>query len=203
MQSAAAPSACPAPAPPSPAPPPPSSAALPPAAVAEDPATHERGLSLLRGAGARFSTRVHAPTATSAESAAARGAPLASGAKAMLLKAAKPVAALGGALYVLAVLSAARGADLKALKALLGAPRLSLASIEEVRALTGCVPGAVPPFGSLFPGVATVVDASLREQGSEINFNAGLRSVSVTGLSVDEYLAVERPKVVGAWSAPL
>jgi prolyl-tRNA editing enzyme YbaK/EbsC (Cys-tRNA(Pro) deacylase) len=73
-----------------------------------------------------------------------------------------------------------------------------MASAEEVRAVTGCIPGAVPPFGSLWRGKGvwrTVVDRSLLEQGDEVNFNAGLRTRSVVGLKVAAYLAVEDPLV--------
>lgn len=121
--------------------------ALPPGAPpppadddAEVPATNRRVLELLASASASFGTLTHAPTRTSQESADVRGVALASGAKAMLLKLGKPRP--DGGAYVLAVLSAARQADLKALKGLLGVSRLSMASVDDVRAVTGCVPGA-------------------------------------------------------------
>lgn len=66
------------------------------------------------------------------------------------------------------------------------------ASEDEVKRVTGCVPGAVPPFGSLW-GLPTYVDGSLRAQGDTINFNSGLRTASVVGLRVDDYVAVEQP----------
>ncbi len=82
--------------------------------VEEDAATHTAVLALLAHAGVPFTTLTHAPTRTSEESAAVRGATLASGAKAMLLKAKKGFsggrAGAGG--YALAVLSAERRAEL-------------------------------------------------------------------------------------------
>ncbi len=78
-----------------------------------------------------------------------------------------------------------------------------MASADDVRSVTGCISGAVPPFGSLFPGVVTVVDESLREQGETINFNAGLRTRSVINLAVRDYLDVEKPVVVGDFSMAL
>jgi len=161
--------------------------------VEEDPATHTRVLALLQQHGAVYRVLQHAPTKTSQESADVRGVPLASGAKAMLVRAGKPLLAHGGGLYVLCVMSAACTADLKKLRGVLGVSRLSMATVAEVRALTGCLPGAVPPFGSLFDGVQTLVDASLQQQGSTINFNAGLRTVSVCDLPVAAYLAIEQP----------
>ena len=168
-----------------------SDGAPPPPDDVEDAATHARVLALLAAHGAAFGTLVHAPTRTSDESARVRGVALATGAKAMLLVSPKPLA--HGGQYVLAVLSAARAAEWGALRRAIGAKQLRLAPVDDVRRLTGCVPGAVPPFGSLWPGVRTVVDDSVLEQGAEINFNSGLRTHSVLGLSVESYLAIEAP----------
>ena len=170
-----------------------------PAEPAESDATHVRLLALLASAGAAppaaFRLQAHAATRTSAESAAVRGVALASGAKALLLKAsgARPLAH-GGA-YLLAVMSAARAVDWPALRAAVGCKQLALASLPDVWSLTGCRVGAVPPFGSLFAGCATLVDRSLLTQGPDINFNAALRTVSVCGLSVEAYLNIERPQL--------
>ena len=121
----------------------------------------------------------------------------------MLLKPAKPLP--GGAVFILAVMSAARSLDWPKLRALAGQPKVSMAQLSDVGAVTGCLPGAVPPFGSIFgshPGVvATFVDTSIAAQGPVINFNAGLRTLSVLGLSVEEYLRVEAPLVVGDFTA--
>jgi Ala-tRNA(Pro) deacylase len=91
--------------------------------------------------------------------------------------------------YALAVLSAARKLDWKALRGVLGYKKAALADEGEVARVTGCVPGAVPPFGCLWPGVRTLVDESLMAQGDSINFNAGLRTASLR-MSVDDYLRV-------------
>jgi len=149
--------------------------------------------SLLLEKGISFRGLEHAPTRTSEESAIVRGVELASGAKAMLLKCGKALA--HGTPYLLAVLSAHRKADLRSLRGSLGQKSVSLASVEDVYRLTGCVPGAVPPFGSLFPGVRTYVDPSIVERKT-INFNAGLRTYSVCDLAVGDYLALESPIVL-------
>ena len=39
------------------------------------------------------------------------------------------------------------------------------------------------------------VDTSLQEQGASINFNAGLRTFSVS-MALEDYLAIEKPEVV-------
>ena len=117
----------------------------------------------------------------------------------MLLKPAKRLRS--GATFILAVLSATRTLDWSKLRALVGQPKVTMASVTEVAAVTGCLPGAVPPFGSLFGGtpgtVATFVDNSIIDQGTVINFNAGLRTLSVIGLRVEDFLRIEAPAVVG------
>jgi len=111
----------------------------------------------------------------------------------MLLKCSKALP--HGTPYLLAVLSASRKADLKSLRSSLGQKSVSLASVEDVAKLTGCVPGAVPPFGSLFLGVKTYCDPSIVERQS-INFNAGLRSFSVCDLAVNDYIRLESPIIL-------
>jgi Ala-tRNA(Pro) deacylase len=164
----------------------------------EDPATSDRLLALLASHGVAHTQLRHEPTHTSADSAEVRGATLASGAKALFMKSSKPLE--HGGLYVLAVMSAARKADLSSLKKGLGAKTLSMAPAADVWAVTGCRPGAVPPFGSLWSGVRTVVDPSLVEQGGSINFNAGLRTLSVSMATAD-WLAVEGPTTVSFTTA--
>ena len=159
----------------------------------EEPGTNALILDLLRLHSASFTSLVHSPTLTSEESAAVRGVPLATGAKAMLLKAGKTLP--HGSPFLLVVLSASRRADLRLLRGVLGVKSVSLASLDDVWRLTKCLPGAVPPFGSLFEGVATYVDASIGDL-DVINFNAGLRTYSVLGLSVKDYLAIEKPTML-------
>lgn len=170
----------------------------PPAAVvsgaAEDETTHRALLALLRRSGASFGEMAHAPTRTSAESAAVRGASLSSGAKALLLRAGKPLS--HGSPHVLAVMPASHNLSWERAREVLGAAKLSLAPMTDVAALTGCIPGAVPPFGSLFVGVRTLVDPALLAQGPAINFNSGLRTHSVLRLAVADYLRIESPEIV-------
>lgn len=170
--------------------------------LVESTLTHERVLALLATHDATFGTLVHAPTLTSDQSARVRGVPLASGAKAMLLRSPKPLA--HGGHYVLAVMSAACGVDWRALRNAVGTKQLALATVDDVRRITGCLPGAVPPFGSLWrnDGVTTFVDDSLVNQGTTINFNAGLRTHSVLGLSVADYMRIEGGPPVAHFTSP-
>ena len=130
----------------------------------------------------------HAPVRTSEEAAEVRGATLASGAKAMLLA----IKVGSASSMVLVVISASAKMDSKAFKKTVpGCKSTRFASEEEVKTITGCVPGAVPPFGSVW-GLQTYMDASLVEQGPTINFNAGLRTHSVQ-MKVADFVTVEAP----------
>ena len=153
----------------------------------EDESTFNQLSALLSSKPVQITT--HEATRTSEESASVRGTSLASGAKAMLLK--------DGVGFVLAVMSASRKLDSNKFKKLIKCKNLKFASEEEVWNVTKCVPGAVPPFGSLW-GVKTYADESLRRQGDSINFNAGLRTRSMF-LSVLDYLELENP-VIGEFT---
>jgi prolyl-tRNA editing enzyme YbaK/EbsC (Cys-tRNA(Pro) deacylase) len=74
--------------------------------------------------------------------------------------------------YALAVMAADRKVDWKLLRKKLG-KKSRLVAKEDVLQVSGCVSGAVPPFGSMLQTPAkTLVDVSLRDQGATINFNA-------------------------------
>jgi Ala-tRNA(Pro) deacylase len=153
----------------------------------EDESTFNQLTSLLSSKQIQISS--HEATRTSEESASIRGTSLESGAKAMLLK--------DGVNFVLAVMSASRKLDSNKFKKLIKCKNLKFASEEEVWSVTKCLPGAVPPFGSIW-GVRTFMDESLRTQGESINFNAGLRTRSMF-LTVQDYLDVERP-IIGEFT---
>ena len=117
----------------------------------------------------------HAPVLTSAEAARVRGTPLEAGAKALVLQAPER------AVHV--VVPAHRRLDNARLRAVLGTRTLRFATPGELFALTGCVPGAVPPFGALF-GLTAFVDRAVAER-PDIAFNAGSTSVSILMRGVD------------------
>lgn len=74
--------------------------------------------------------------------------------------------------YTLVVMAANKKVDWKLLRKKLG-KKAKLVSREDVQKISGCIPGAVPPFGSLLKTKAnTLVDPSLQKQGTSINFNA-------------------------------
>jgi len=129
----------------------------------------------LKAEGARFRLFEHAPVFTSAEAAQVRGTPIESGAKALVLLAADAP--------VHVVLPGSRRVDNAKVRAILGTRTLRFATPEELLALTGCVPGAVPPFGNLF-GLPVLVDELLLER-EDIAFNAGSTSVSIIMRAAD------------------
>src|SRR5262249_12247240 len=139
----------------------------------------------LTAAGVSFTVTRHAPVYTSEEAAAIRGAPLCSGAKALVVKA--------GEEFVLLVVPADRKLDSKKARARLGVKSMRFPSREEVQQLTGLQPGAIPPFGSLF-GLSTRCDPAL-SLNDRINFNAGDHGISISMTHTD-YLAVEKPDLV-------
>lgn len=89
--------------------------------------------AMLDGLGIPYKYIEHAPTRTSVESAAARGEPLEIGAKALLVKV--------GDEFRMFVLSAARKLDSNAVKQRFGVMKVRFASADELRELTGLVPG--------------------------------------------------------------
>jgi prolyl-tRNA editing enzyme YbaK/EbsC (Cys-tRNA(Pro) deacylase) len=128
----------------------------------------------------------HGPTETSEASARERGVDLSIGGKALVLKL--------DTQFKLCVLSAARKLDSAALKKQFGAKKLRFADKEELLALTGLVPGAVPPFGKPFSDLDLLVDKSIL-QNEEIAFNAGSLTDSII-MSVQDYLKVADPVVL-------
>lgn len=164
----------------------------------EDPALFKRLLAMVEAAGVRHERLTHAPTRTSAESAAVRGVEVSTGAKAMMfktnLKGAKAEAAERDRTptHFLVVLSASRQLDLKAVRKITGKSS-KMASPAEVFEVSGAVPGAVPPVGSAFTGgrVQTLIDQSLIDQGPTVNFNCGLRSESLCHVPVEDLLRLE------------
>ena len=124
----------------------------------------------LREAGVAFEIMEHAPVRTSEEAARVRGTPLEAGAKALVVRAEER--------FVHCVLPADLRADNAALRALVGTRKLRFATREELHRLTGCEPGAVPPFGNLF-GLPVLLDEALCAN-ERVVFSAGSHGRSIT-----------------------
>ena len=140
--------------------------------------------NLLTQHGIAFQVLRHGPVYTSEEAAKVRGTPLASGAKALIIK--------GEGGFVMFVVPADRKLDNHAIRRAKGWKKMRFATREEVLELTGLAPGSIPPFGSLF-GLPTLCDRRLGEN-EVINFNAGDHSISVS-MRYADYVEVEKPEL--------
>jgi len=134
----------------------------------------------------------HAPTFTSEESALARGEDLRIGGKALLMKT--------GDVFRLFVLSASLKADSAAIREKFGVKKTRFATADELKELTGLVPGSVPPFGQPILPFELYADTSVTAN-EKIAFNAGSLEDSII-LRVDDWLAAARPQVFTFGVAP-
>lgn len=134
----------------------------------------------------------HAPTATSEESAKARGEDLRVGGKALVMRTDNA--------FALFVLPADRKADSAAIRRELKCGKLRFACREELWELTGLVPGSVPPFGVPILPFPLYVDAAL-QNNDRIAFNAGSLTDSII-LGMEDYLRLAKPERVFDFSSP-
>ncbi len=139
----------------------------------------------------KYQVLEHEPTPTSEDAARVREKLLGihrdeilkSGAKAMIVK--------GKEKYYQLIISAAKRIDFAKASQVIGT-KVKFARPEEVLAITGCVPGSVPPFGNLF-GIPVYVDHSLLENKT-IDFNAGELIKSIQ-MQTKDWLALVKPVV--------
>lgn len=143
-------------------------------------------LALLRDSGRPFEVLEHAYANTAEGVAEARGTPLAIGGKTLLLKVEQD--------FALFVLSGNRRTHTPKLRKPLGAQRLRFARTDELRALTGLVPGCIPPFGRPLFDLPLYVDAATAAQ-PEIAFSLAEHVRSVRMRTAD-YLALAQPTAV-------
>ena len=143
-------------------------------------------LELLEAAGARHRVVEHEPVFTSEQAAAVRATPSEGGAKALLVK-------VGDDRYCLLVIAGSQRVDNARLREVLGTRRIRFASREELFEVTGCRPGALPPFGQLF-GLRVLLDRSL-EAAPQVAFNAGSHTVSVV-MEGEDFRAVLEGELV-------
>jgi Ala-tRNA(Pro) deacylase len=134
----------------------------------------------------------HAPTFTSEESAKARGEDLRIGGKALLMKT--------GDVFRLFVLSASLKADSGAIREKFGVRKTRFATADELKELTGLVPGSVPPFGPPILPFELYADTSVTAN-EKIAFNAGSLEDSII-LRVADWLRAAHPEVFRFGVAP-
>ena len=129
----------------------------------------KKALEMLAAQNIVFQKLVHEPVTPSEAAAGARGSRLEQGAKALIVKANEK--------YYHLIISAAKRVDNNKLRRILGTNRVRFATPEELKTLTGCLPGAVPPFGNLFDLPVLMDDALLAEE--TVYFNCGSHTVSL------------------------
>ena len=134
----------------------------------------------------------HAPTFTSEESARARGEDLRIGGKALLMKT--------GDVFRLFVLSASLKADSAAIRDKFAVKKIRFASADELKELTGLVPGSVPPFGPPVLPFSLYADDSVMAN-EKIAFNAGSLEDSII-LRVEDWVRAAEPQVFHFGAAP-
>lgn len=142
-------------------------------------------VQLLSSSGIPYRELTHEPTRTSAESAKARNLDISVGGKAILLKV--------GDEFKLFVLSAARKLNSQKIREHFGERKLRFATPEELLAMTGLVPGSVPPFGRPITDFDLFVDKSITEN-PVIAFNAGSLTTSIV-LDSKDYFKIASPQV--------
>ena len=150
-----------------------------------DPPVYQQILGLLDATGASYRTLHHAPTRTSEEAASVRGESTRIGAKALLLKLDQT--------FSLFVISAALRLDSKLIRKHLGAKKSRFATSEELLALTGLVPGSVPPVGRPILPFDLYLAPVLTEE-PRVAFNAGSLTDSVI-VDTSTYLKVAHPTI--------
>lgn len=146
--------------------------------------TLDRIRDFLNAENITFREAEHAPTRTSEESAAARGESMSVGAKALLLKT--------DDIFRLFVLPADRKLKSSAIRHRLGVKRTRFASVDELRELTGLVPGCVPPFGEPIMPFELYADEAVGEETDKVAFNAGSLRHSII-MSASDWERIARP----------
>ncbi|MEW6359618.1 MAG: YbaK/EbsC family protein [Planctomycetota bacterium] len=126
-------------------------------------------LNHLTAQGIPFDKLEHEVVTTSEAAAGARSSRIEEGAKALIVKAEETFYHL--------IISAAKRVDNNRLRKLIGTRKVRFARPDEVMALTGCMPGAVPPFGNLF-GLKVFMDDALMAEDT-VYFNCGSHTVSL------------------------
>jgi Ala-tRNA(Pro) deacylase len=153
---------------------------------------YDRLGQLLRSAGVEFRELQHEPTLTSADSAKARGEPLGVGAKALLLKC--------DGTFRLIVLPADRKLNSKLVRTALGVKDVRFATADELKTLTGLVPGSVPPFGEPLLPFPLFADLDVGVRYPRVAFNAGDLRRSII-MSAADWETVARPRRIACGEA--
>ncbi len=144
-----------------------------------------RIVSLLDEDGCPYEIIEHDVVSTAQEAAAARATPLGEGAKSILLKYDSD--------FGIFVLSAARQVRSALVRRGLKVRRTRFAYPEELRLMTGLLPGSVPPFGEPVLPFPLFADPSIEGHQTMV-FTAGSRTASIR-MATSDYRRVAEPRV--------
>ncbi|OGL86769.1 hypothetical protein A3I41_05530 [Candidatus Uhrbacteria bacterium RIFCSPLOWO2_02_FULL_48_18] len=151
---------------------------------------YQKIISRLDAASIEYHTAHHEPTLTSADASRVRGIDMHSGAKAIVTKGHKT------GTHYLFVMPADLKLDNAKAKAATGE---GVGFASDPFEVTGCVPGSVPPFGSLF-NIKTFCDPRLAEN-ERIFFNAGSLTDSLD-MRFEDYITIEQPILIEIGKVP-
>jgi Ala-tRNA(Pro) deacylase len=156
---------------------------------------YNRLLALFAERGVPYRLIMHAPEGRTEIVSALRGHPVAHAAKCLII-----MAKIGKKVtrYILAVVPGDARVDFGALKAILGATYVAVASAEVATELGRTEVGTILPF-PLDDRLELIADPRLLEQPA-LFFNAGRLDCSVT-IAPDDYARVARPRIA-AIAAP-
>jgi Ala-tRNA(Pro) deacylase len=154
-----------------------------------DNATYQHLIDLLDERGISYRLIDHAPEGRTELVSGLRGHPLREAAKCLVLlvKVGKKVTR-----YVLAAVPGDARVDFGAVKSLLGATYVAVASPEIAERLSGSEVGTILPF-AFTPDLELVVDSSVLDN-QELYFNAARLDRSIV-LKTQDYVAIAQPRV--------
>ncbi len=141
--------------------------------------------ALLDGAGCSYEVIEHGSVSTAKEAAAARATDLDEGAKAILLK-------YDGEFGIF-VLNAARQIRSALIRHGLRVRRTRFAYPQELLAMTGLLPGSVPPFGEPVLPLPLFADPSIEGHETMV-FTAGSRTTSIR-MATSDHRRIAQPRV--------
>lgn len=128
----------------------------------------------------------HEPMGASKEVAKLRSGELKNGGKAMLIK-------INGS-FKLFVLSAAYKISLKKIQIEFKTKKVQFSNGDELKNITGLVPGCIPPFGEPILPLELFIDPTI-VKNEIIEFNAGSLTNSIK-MNVSDYLKVSNGKIL-------
>lgn len=138
----------------------------------------------------QFTVIDHPSEGKSEEVAKIRGTEVGQGAKALVCQ----IRGQSIYKYLLVISAGDQKVDFKKLAEAIDVKRVSMASLDTVSELTGCVPGSVPPF-SFHDDLTVIADPDIFNRFDEIAFNAGSLERSIK-MKTEDYLKIVQPKIL-------